>query len=163
MFDLITCDSFLYCASTRTRYECENMYLCIHACMGVACKCVCVCVCSWVCVCALCGCVVMCVGVCVCVQVLLCLEGASRGLDFKKVDIVINASPPPNTREYVHRAGRTARNGAVGTVVTMTAGDKEAVEMNRCVCVLGLYVCVLGLYVCVWVCVYVCAGFVWGV
>jgi superfamily II DNA/RNA helicase len=57
---------------------------------------------------------------------LLSLEGGSRGLDYKNVDLVINVGPPPNVREYVHRAGRTARNGKPGTVVTLTVGDEQA-------------------------------------
>jgi superfamily II DNA/RNA helicase len=51
--------------------------------------------------------------------VLVCLEGGSRGLDFKNVDLVVNVSPPESYREYVHRAGRTARMGRKGLVVTL--------------------------------------------
>lgn len=63
-------------------------------------------------------------------QVLVCLEGSSRGLDFKSVDVVISASPPESYREYVHRAGRTARMGRKGVVVTLTNRFHDAEVME---------------------------------
>ena len=46
--------------------------------------------------------------------VLLCTDLASRGLDFPKVDIVIQYDCPCNIETYVHRVGRTARNNEEG-------------------------------------------------
>ena len=60
----------------------------------------------------------------------MCLEGSSRGLDFKSVDVVISASPPESYREYVHRAGRTARMGRKGVVVTLTNRFEDAEVME---------------------------------
>lgn len=41
------------------------------------------------------------------------------------VDAVVNYVPPRNTVHYMHRAGRTARRGNCGTVVTIVADDEE--------------------------------------
>ena len=43
---------------------------------------------------------------------------AARGLDFPNVDLVIQMTPPINTEEYIHRAGRTGRAGKEGTCLT---------------------------------------------
>ena len=64
------------------------------------------------------------------VQVLVCLEGGSRGLDFKNVDLVMNLNPPGSKREYVHRAGRTGRCGRPGVVVTLCDGGEEAATVE---------------------------------
>ena len=43
---------------------------------------------------------------------------ASRGLDIKDVDLVIQIEPPKDTETYIHRSGRTARAGKTGTCIT---------------------------------------------
>lgn len=50
-------------------------------------------------------------------RMLLCTDIAARGLDFPAVDIVVQLDAPESAETYIHRAGRTARNGAKGRVI----------------------------------------------
>ena len=51
--------------------------------------------------------------------VLVCSDAITRGIDIPSVDLVINYDAPVYAKTYVHRAGRTARAGREGKVVTM--------------------------------------------
>lgn len=56
-------------------------------------------------------------------QVLVATDIAARGIDITGVDLVVHADVPAEHKAYVHRAGRTARAGTSGTVVTLTFPD----------------------------------------
>jgi ATP-dependent RNA helicase DDX56/DBP9 len=49
-------------------------------------------------------------------------SASHRGIDFTNVGIVINFDLPESVEAYVHRAGRTARGGKSGSVVTFVDG-----------------------------------------
>jgi ATP-dependent RNA helicase DeaD len=51
--------------------------------------------------------------------ILVCTDVAARGLDIKEVSHVYNYDIPKDSKDYVHRIGRTARAGAEGRVVNL--------------------------------------------
>ena len=51
--------------------------------------------------------------------VLVATDVAARGIHVDHVDLVLQIDPPIDPKDYTHRAGRTARAGATGLVVTM--------------------------------------------
>jgi superfamily II DNA/RNA helicase len=51
---------------------------------------------------------------------------AARGIHVDGIDLVIHADPPTEHKAYVHRSGRTARNGADGAVVTVQTAAQAA-------------------------------------
>ena len=52
-------------------------------------------------------------------NILLATDVASRGLDVKDIDVVINYDMPNCIEDYVHRIGRTGRAGAKGQAHSM--------------------------------------------
>ncbi|MDF5819680.1 DEAD/DEAH box helicase [Corynebacterium felinum] len=58
------------------------------------------------------------------VPVLVATDIAARGIDISDVDLVVHIDPPAEHKAYLHRAGRTARAGATGTVVTLVTDEQ---------------------------------------
>lgn len=52
-------------------------------------------------------------------QVLIASDIAARGLDISEVELVVNVDVPSQSRDYLHRAGRTGRAGAAGLVLSL--------------------------------------------
>lgn len=53
-------------------------------------------------------------------------ESMARGIDFKRIDVVLNFDFPSRLDSYIHRVGRTARAGQQGTAISfVTAEDAE--------------------------------------
>lgn len=60
------------------------------------------------------------------VDLLIATDVASRGLDLEDVAYVYNYDLPSKGEIYVHRAGRTARAGAKGVVISLVQADEFA-------------------------------------
>lgn len=50
---------------------------------------------------------------------------AARGLHVDDLDLVVNVDPATDPKDYLHRAGRTARAGRSGTVVTLALSGQR--------------------------------------
>ncbi len=50
---------------------------------------------------------------------LVCTDVAARGIHVDGVDMVLHVDPPKTHKDYLHRAGRTARAGQSGVVATL--------------------------------------------
>lgn len=64
------------------------------------------------------------------VPVLVATDIAARGIDISEVDLVVHIDPPAEPKAYLHRAGRTARAGANGKVITLVLDDQVS-EVDR--------------------------------
>lgn len=64
---------------------------------------------------------------------LVATDVAARGIHVDGVDLVLHVDPAADHKDYVHRAGRTARAGESGVVVTLVTRDQErgAAAMTR--------------------------------
>ena len=60
------------------------------------------------------------------IQLLVASDIAARGLDIKDVTHIINLDLPPDSKDYLHRVGRTGRAGKTGTAITLVTKQEEA-------------------------------------
>lgn len=58
-------------------------------------------------------------------RVLVATDIAARGIDVQGIELVVNYDLPENTDDYVHRIGRTARNGMNGKAVSFAQPDQK--------------------------------------
>ena len=56
-------------------------------------------------------------------SILVCSDAMTRGMDVEGVEVVINYDAPVYVKTYVHRAGRTARAGKSGKVITLLRNE----------------------------------------
>lgn len=62
---------------------------------------------------------------------IVCSDALARGIDIPDVDVVISYDAPRHVKTYIHRIGRTARAGKLGTAVTLlTANEINAFQVN---------------------------------
>lgn len=57
-------------------------------------------------------------------RVLVATDIASRGIDVKGIELVINFDLPENPEDYVHRIGRTGRAGMTGKAISFVLPDQ---------------------------------------
>ncbi|MEU2125363.1 DEAD/DEAH box helicase, partial [Nocardia niwae] len=59
------------------------------------------------------------------VPVLVTTDVAARGIHVDGISLVVHVDPPPEPKAYLHRAGRTARAGEDGVVVTLVMDEER--------------------------------------
>ncbi|MFD4183280.1 DEAD/DEAH box helicase, partial [Rhodococcus sp. NPDC058514] len=57
--------------------------------------------------------------------VLVATDVAARGIHVDGIDLVVHVDPPADHKDYLHRAGRTARAGEKGTVVAIVLPNQR--------------------------------------
>ena len=60
------------------------------------------------------------------IKVLVATDVAARGIDVRKLELVINYDIPQEMEYYVHRIGRTGRNGNTGIAYTFYTGKEKS-------------------------------------
>ncbi|MGV9316938.1 DEAD/DEAH box helicase [Streptomyces sp. NPDC003691] len=71
------------------------------------------------------------------ITVLVATNVAARGIHIEHLDLVVNVDPPAESKDYLHRGGRTARAGESGRVVTLvTPGQRR--DVNRMMSDVGI-------------------------
>ena len=64
------------------------------------------------------------------IDVLVATDVAARGIHVDDISLVVHVDPPEDAKAYLHRAGRTARAGAHGRVVTLALRHQRT-QMQR--------------------------------
>jgi ATP-dependent RNA helicase DDX31/DBP7 len=63
-------------------------------------------------------------------SILFCTDVASRGLDLPSISNVVEFDPPFSLEDHIHRVGRTARAGHVGSSILFLLPGKEEEYVN---------------------------------
>jgi ATP-dependent RNA helicase RhlE len=63
------------------------------------------------------------------IQVLVTTDMLARGIHIEQLPVVINFELPENTSTYIHRVGRTARNGKQGSAISLVC-HSETPQLN---------------------------------
>ncbi|MFH8606032.1 DEAD/DEAH box helicase [Streptomyces sp. NPDC018029] len=71
------------------------------------------------------------------ITALVATNVAARGLHVDDLDLVVNVDPPTDPKDYLHRAGRTARAGESGRVVTLVLSAQRR-EMSELMAEAGI-------------------------
>ncbi|WP_442972750.1 DEAD/DEAH box helicase [Rhodococcus sp. G-MC3] len=69
--------------------------------------------------------------------VLVATDVAARGIHVDGIDLVVHVDPPADHKDYLHRAGRTARAGEKGTVVSIVLPNQRR-QMQRLIGMAGV-------------------------
>ncbi|MFJ4715362.1 DEAD/DEAH box helicase [Streptomyces sp. NPDC088785] len=72
------------------------------------------------------------------VTALVATNVAARGLHIDDLDLVVNVSPATDPKDYLHRAGRTARAGRTGTVVSLVLSGERR-ETGKVIAEAGIH------------------------
>jgi ATP-dependent RNA helicase DeaD len=64
------------------------------------------------------------------IQLLVASDLAARGLDIKGVTHIFNLDLPQDSKEYLHRVGRTGRAGKSGTAISIVT-EKEKAQIKK--------------------------------
>jgi ATP-dependent RNA helicase RhlE len=69
-------------------------------------------------------------------KILIATDIAARGIDVKRIELVVNYDIPSVPEDYVHRIGRTGRAGEVGEAITFVTPEQTN-EIRRIERVIG--------------------------
>jgi ATP-dependent RNA helicase UAP56/SUB2 len=64
-------------------------------------------------------------------RILVSTDIFGRGVDFERINIVLNYDMPPNADQYLHRVGRSGRFGTKGLAITFVSGPDDQKIMNQ--------------------------------
>ncbi|KAJ7741138.1 P-loop containing nucleoside triphosphate hydrolase protein [Mycena metata] len=70
--------------------------------------------------------------------VLISSDVTARGMDFPNVTLVLQPGLPPNSEQYIHRLGRTARAGASGRGILLLDADEAFFLRDRTIAALPI-------------------------
>lgn len=65
-------------------------------------------------------------------SLLVATDVSARGLDIQGLTHVVNFDLPHDSKQYIHRSGRTGRMGAKGTVVSLLTNKEENILKRIC-------------------------------